>query len=159
MSLSEFLATMTEAHEKWRKKRPSQNALDSNALSGVEGTTGRLYVKALILNRTDEVVTLLQSLLATKKWVDLSANCFVVVVKVMSGAAVPEGFVLRQGVSNDPMGESVKEAMKVGEKEGRVKQLLSDDTTEIIVKVSKEQRAEFYGTVRREDSDAISLGL
>jgi hypothetical protein len=145
MADSAFLDTIRQAREKWRNRRSSQNALDPNSISGFEGTTGRLYVKTLLLKPTEKIILLLKRL-PTKEWFDLAAKCFVVVVEVMRGAEVPEGFVLRQGVSNEPMGESVKEAMKLGEKQGRVKKLLSDDTTAIVEKASKEQRAEFYGT-------------
>ena len=143
--MCKFLELLSKARVKWRKHRKSENELDPNALSGFGGTTARLYVKALLLKATEETKTLLLRLPETAKWVCTDAICFVVVAEVMKGCPIPAGFVLRQGVSNDPMGESAKEAMR----EGSVKQILSQSTMDILEKVSREQRAEYCESFER----------
>ena len=126
----------------------SSIVLDQNALSGFQETTSRLYVKALVLKATESTYGILQKLPETASWVDPVAqtNTYVVLIEAMIGQQkISEGFVLNQGVSNDLMGESAVEALKMAKQEkGKVRRFLVDKTVEILEEVSRKQRKENY---------------
>ena len=95
---------------------------DQNALSGFREETSRLYVKAIILKATESTYEILQKLPETAPWVDPEANTYVVIIEAMIGQQkIPKGFVLNQGVSNDLMGESAVEALKMAKEEKKGK--------------------------------------
>ena len=120
---------------------------DQNALSGIPGVNSRLYVKAFILQATEDTYRKLRELPETAPWVDPEANTYVVIIEAMIGQQkIQNGFVLNQGVSNDLMGESAVQALQMAkeEKKGRVRRFLVDETIELLQEVSRNQRKENY---------------
>jgi hypothetical protein len=123
--------------------------MDPNALSGKPRIQERINVKAFVLPATRAVFEVLSRLPETRPWVDSieKANCYIVVAEVTMADKISAEFVLKQGVSNDLTGESAKEAIEVGKNEiGKVRRLLTETTMDLLEKMSRVARKEYYET-------------
>ena len=121
--------------------------MDPNSLSGIPLIQKRINVEAFVLPGTPDVFEALRLLPETRPWANKYAKCYLVVIAVMMAEDISPKFVLKQGVSNDLMGESAKEAIEVGKNEiGKVRRLLTENTMDLLEKMSRVARKEYYKT-------------
>lgn len=119
--------------------------MDPNALSGKPLIQERINVKAFVLPATRAVFEVLSRLPETRPWVNEDAKCYIVVAEVMLADEISAEFVLKQGVSNDLMGKSAKEAIEMGKTEiGKVRRLLTETTMDLLEQMSRVARKEYY---------------